>query len=102
MRSVDNSFYRSKAWRMCRSEYLRVNPLCEECLKRGQFTPAILVHHKIFLNEKNINDPNISLNFKNLEALCLDCHNKIHFGENKRRYIVDELGNIKGIDSPPV
>ena len=58
--------------------------------------------NRSFLNEKNINNPSITLNFKNLEALCLDCHNKIHFGDNKRRYIVDELGNIKGIDSPPV
>lgn len=67
-------------------------------MKRGEYTPASLVHHRIHLNNENINDPSITLNFDNLEAVCLDCHNKIHFGGNTKRYKVDEMGNVIGID----
>ena len=37
-----------------------------------------IVHHKIALTPENINDPNITLNWENLELLCQDCHNKEH------------------------
>lgn len=94
MKSINGTFYNSIAWKRCRAEYLRLNPFCEECLKEFRFTPATHVHHKIFLNAKNVNDPAISLNPDNLEAVCLDCHNKIHFKQGKRRYIVGEGGKI--------
>ena len=73
-------------------------PFCEECMKRGEYTPANLVHHRIHLNESNINDPSITLNFENLEAVCTECHNKIHYGTEKR-YKVDEQGNVIALDS---
>jgi hypothetical protein len=38
------------------------------------------VHHKIYLNESNIDDPNITLSHDNLELVCHDCHNREHFG----------------------
>ena len=76
MRSIDESFYKSRAWKDCRSQYLdRVNHLCERCQSKGIFVPARFVHHKIYLDDSNYRDASISLNFRNLEALCFDCHN---------------------------
>lgn len=98
MKSIDSSFYKSRAWKGCRSEYLRLHPLCEECLKNGIYTPASHVHHKIFLNNDNVNDPSVSLNFDNLEAVCMECHNRIHFSKGKKRYMTDDLGRVIGID----
>lgn len=92
MRSVSLPFYTSSAWKACRKAYLHsVNGLCEECQKRGILRPAYIVHHKIELDDDKAKDPEIALNFDNLEAVCLDCHNRLHYGaEVKRRYeIVD-------------
>ena len=84
MRSIERSFYKSKAWENTRALYLqKVNHLCERCLKDGRLRPARIVHHKIYLTEANYKDPTISLSFENLEALCQDCHNKEHYGEKK-------------------
>lgn len=94
MRSVDNSFYRSKEWKRVRSDYIQTHPFCERCLTNGLWNRSTHIHHKIYLNESNIKDPKISLNPDNLEALCIDCHNKEHFGESRRRYKVDDKGNL--------
>lgn len=75
--SVD--FYRSDAWESCRASYLaKVGGLCEECLKQGIYTPAVIVHHKVVLTPENITNPEITLAFSNLEAVCRDCHGKVH------------------------
>ena len=47
--------------------------ICERC-----GAPAVICHHKKWLNDVNVNDPSIALSFDNLEALCLDCHNAEH------------------------
>lgn len=79
-RSIDSSFYKSKAWKIARAEYFKSQSgLCERCKAKGLIVPADIVHHKIHLNSENYNDPSISLNFDNLECLCQTCHNQIHF-----------------------
>lgn len=66
------AFYRSKAWLDCRKAYISsVYGLCEGC-KDG--TPGRVLHHKILLNKDNITNPDIALNWDNLEYLCVDCH----------------------------
>ena len=70
----------------------KVNGLCERCLAKGYIVPAKIVHHKIYLNEENFGDPEVMLSFDNLEALCLECHNKEHFGnkgQKKRWKFID-------------
>lgn len=68
-------FYKSAAWINCRDAYfVSQDGLCERCS-----SPGLIVHHKKYLSEKSINDPDISLNWNNLELLCIDCHNKEHF-----------------------
>ena len=94
MRSIDPSFYKSKAWRECRQSFLAANPLCMRCLKEGRVKPATIVHHTIYLTKETVNDPSISLNFENLEAVCQDCHNKEHHGDHTDRrwkYVDGEL-----------
>ena len=42
-------------------------------------------------------DPNIALNPDNLEALCLDCHNREHFGTGGATaagLVFDENGDL--------
>lgn len=72
-------FYSSKAWQDCRNEYARrKHYLCENCLRRGIYRPGVIVHHMIELDPVNINNPEIALNFDNLELLCRDCHAEVH------------------------
>lgn len=104
-------FYSSAAWQACRNEYARDRHyLCENCLRRGIYKPGEIVHHKIELDPVNINNPEIALNFDNLELLCRDCHAAMHEQsggrwsevnkkrraerEAKNRYQVDEYGRV--------
>ena len=89
-------FYKTAAWLRCRDAYIKsVGGLCERCLAKGLIVPGYIVHHKIHLNASNINDPNITLNWDNLEYLCLACHNAHHFGsKQEKRYRIDEYGRV--------
>lgn len=87
-------FYKSSAWKKTRAAYLKSKRgLCEICLSNGQITPADMVHHKVWLTPQNINDPNFTLNWNNLQALCNTCHASIHIGHEKR-FKVDEFGRV--------
>lgn len=73
-REYANKFYRTKEWKNCRNAYFNSqNGICELCGKPGRE-----VHHKKFLTPQNINDPDITLNWDNLQLLCSDCHCAIH------------------------
>lgn len=86
-------FYSSIGWQQCRNAYLKsVGGLCERCKAKGLIVPAEEVHHKVKLTAENIDKPDIVLNWKNLEALCKDCHLKEH---TKRRYRVDKDGRLE-------
>ena len=52
-----------------------------------------IVHHKIRITAENVHDPEITLNFENLELLCRRCHNDEHFA-NEDIYFFDEDGNL--------
>ena len=103
-------FYSSKAWQDCRNEYMkRAHYLCENCLRKGIYKPAEIVHHKIELDPVTIERPEITMNFDNLEAVCRECHNIYHdnrgrwseVNQKKRdaraaaqRYFFDENGKV--------
>lgn len=73
----------------------RVHHLCEECLRKGIYTPGVIVHHVEELTPMNINNPEVSLSFNNLELLCRSCHGEMHNKRDKaRRYSFDEDGKI--------
>ena len=88
------SFYNSKAWKDCQKAYKEYRlGICERCGSAD----GTEVHHKKELNENNINDPNITLNFKNLELLCKTCHAKHHnskYGNTRDDVMFDEFGDV--------
>ena len=72
-------FYTSKAWIRNSKAYLAsVDGLCERCFAAGKIVPAVIVHHRVYLTAETIHDPQYSMAWSNLEALCQDCHNKEH------------------------
>lgn len=88
------SFYKTQAWVKCRNTYLKsVGGLCELCKEHGLIRPAEIVHHKTPITIKNLDDPNITLNWDNLIALCAK-HHAMEHRENPPRYIVDEYGRV--------
>lgn len=94
-------FYGGDAWRECREGFLQSKGyLCERCSTPSNPVVAKIAHHKKYLTKDNIHDPRIALSWKNLEALCQDCHNKEHHAaERKLRYSFDSEGKL--ILSPP-
>jgi hypothetical protein len=99
MKEFATKFYHSGAWLDCRGKYIQsVLGLCSRCNGIGY-----IVHHKITLTPDNINDPNVTLNWNELEYLCLDCHNKEH-GVGSSEDVIregltfDNEGNVIKID----
>lgn len=94
MKDFAEHFYKSTAWKRCRRSYLqKVGGLCERCLAKGLYKPAVIVHHKVYLDPQTINNPEIALSYENLEALCRECHEDEHT-KRKGRYRVDEWGKV--------
>ena len=92
-------FYTSWTWRKCKEAYkASVGGLCERCRRRGLITPVAEVHHKIRLTPENINKPEITLNWGNLEALCEQCHKDMH--RKQKRWTVDQDGNVTASGPP--
>ena len=93
-------FYKSKAWKQCRSSYIKsVDGLCERCLCKGKIVSGYILHHKTYITPTNINDPNVTLNWDNLEYVCKRCHDNEHGvgRENKTvrdGLMFDEQGNL--------
>lgn len=93
-REFAESFYGSPRWKATRKAYKKsVGGLCERCLKKGLYRPAVIVHHKVYISPENINNPEITLNWNNLEALCKECHEAEHKGKIDR-YIVKDDGSV--------
>ena len=63
------------------------------CLERGIYRPAEIVHHLIEITPQNIQDPSVTLNWSNLQAVCRECHAEKH-GARARRYKVDGSGKV--------
>lgn len=109
-REFARKFYSSKQWQDCRNEYMtKKHHLCENCLRKGIYTPARYVHHIVELDPINIENPEVALNFDNLEAVCRACHDEYHdnhgrwtkVNEAKRkkkrdsnRFFIDENGKV--------
>jgi len=102
MRPFAEKFYASAAWKKTRAAYLQsVGGLCERCELRGLIEVATIVHHKVYLTEQNINDLEAALSWRNLEALCSECHNREHHGgEDEKCYSFAPDGSLR--KRPPV
>ncbi|MBT2722304.1 HNH endonuclease [Bacillus sp. ISL-46] len=93
MKPYAAKFYKSKQWKNCRASYFNHRyGLCERCQGPGK-----IVHHKSYITPDNINDPDITLSFTNLELLCQDCHNREHHEKNSPTIyglMFDKEGNL--------
>jgi len=84
------SFYTSWIWRKCRTAFARSKGnLCERCLAKGIIEPGskdrpLEVHHKVPLTADNVKNPDIALNWANLELLCKNCHDTERQRQQKR------------------
>lgn len=87
------NFYNTKPWKELRMLLIiERGGKCEHCgrvFMKEEFY-LLIGHHKIELTPENINNPDIALNPKNIELVCLNCHNKEHkrFGNKQSVYIV--------------
>lgn len=78
MRSY-KAFYKTKAWKKTRQAYFDSQKgLCERCLRLGKYVPGEIVHHIVHLNAETVNNPDIALDFSNLELVCRKCHAELH------------------------
>ena len=59
-------------WRTARTRFLRSHPLCAECMKQGNLTPATVVDHII----PHRGDRKLFWDERNWQALCESCHNQ--------------------------
>lgn len=99
-----SDFYRSKEWINFINilKLKRVDPdgkiRCEHCGK-PMYGP-ITGHHKIVLNNTNVNDPKISLNEENIMLVHHKCHDEIHsrMGQGTRHtYLVYGPSTMKSL-----
>lgn len=96
-RSIRQAFYKTQAWQKCRDAYVAsVGGLCERCKARGLIVSGEIVHHKIPLTPENVDNPDISLSFDNLELLCRVCHGRAH-RSTPIRYEISDDGSVEVI-----
>ena len=58
----------SPAWRKIRARILSIEPLCRECQRQGNITPATCVDH--------IDEDPLNIADDNLQPLCASCHSR--------------------------
>lgn len=93
------SFYRGKEWRdlLQQLKQERVNLdgqiICEYCGKPIIKAYDMIGHHKIELDEENVNNYDISLNPNNISLVHHRCHNYIH---NKLGYSIRQVFIVYG------
>ena len=67
MKEYAKAFYKGKQWKKISRLYMeQQHYICERC---GGV--ATICHHRKYISPANINNPAITLNFDNLEALCV-------------------------------
>ena len=73
-------FYNSTRWRKCAKAFAQYKLyVCEMChnqiSEKDYGNHRYIVHHKVMLTPKNINNPYITCGWDNLMLLCIECHN---------------------------
>lgn len=95
-------FYHGTKWQECRRGFIAQRiaedgGMCQRCHER----PGYIIHHRIELTAENIRAPEVSLNWKNLEYVCFECHNRLHNNfVDSRRVDFDAEGNVIERRSP--
>jgi len=82
--------YTSREWiELRRNLIIERGPICQQCNTLMLDTSKLIGHHTERLTPQNVNDPNVALNPKKIELVCLTCHNKEpgHFAGQGRRSV---------------
>ena len=93
--------YNSREWKELRIQKLRVNPLCEQCIKDGEaigipggyIRSATCVHHIVPIETAKTKDEMrrlaIDCGLQGLKSLCFACHARIHkeLGSNTAKIV---------------
>lgn len=61
-----------RRWREARARYLRLHPLCAECLRAHKAEPATVVDHIV----PHRGDPKLFWDERNWQPLCKPCHDR--------------------------
>lgn len=72
-------FYNSDNWKRLRVLKLVETPYCEDCMIKGDLTPATTVHHVAELRQS----ADTARDLDNLRSLCHSCHSR-HHARNRR------------------
>ncbi|MDO6804080.1 HNH endonuclease, partial [Wenyingzhuangia sp. 1_MG-2023] len=72
-RADSDQMYKTSRWKKLSVAYRRQHPLCCDCESRGTIRPADLVDH--IKPAKKF--PELFWDWRNLRALCQECHNRI-------------------------
>ena len=64
-------FYQTRQWRALRAAFLREHPLCVTCSAAGRIVVGVVVDHV-----QPIKSGGARFDTKNLQALCVSCHNR--------------------------
>lgn len=101
-------FYQSSLWKKVRKNiWIKQHCLCAICNKPvyvdgiSEWIPKEnrrigIVHHKIYLDNNNIYNENITINEDNLIGVCKECHEIEHHKDisTRKDYMFDEYGNL--------
>lgn len=85
MRVLRQQAYQNRNWRKLRNDYIRLHPLCEDCLAKGKVKPAEDIHHKESPFKGGEINWGLLMDTDNLVALCKDCHGERHAKEQGHR-----------------
>lgn len=86
-----HAFYGTGQWRRIRNAYIRRHPLCEECIRQGRVTQAVIVDHVI-----EIKDGGSKTDMNNLQSLCRFCHAEKTENEKRKRNASRKTGETGG------
>ena len=79
--------YNSSIWQKLRKTYMAAHPICEVCQLEGIIKPAVEIHHiREISNGTSIEQmQDIAYDYNNLQALCVECHHKIHTNRHREK-----------------
>lgn len=79
-------FYNSNEWKILKEKKLQDEQYqCERCNSKGKINLATEVHHIKYIQTEE--GWELRLEYGNLEALCIDCHNYRHSRFQKRKVV---------------
>ena len=82
MQALRQKAYQNYNWRRLRNDYIRLHPLCAECLRNGKVKPATDVHHLRSPFKGGEINWTLLMDVNNLESLCAECHGLEHAKQN--------------------